>query len=179
MKKVLVISSSPRRGGNSDTLCDKFIQGAISAGNKAEKVFLRDKSIHPCLGCGYCSTNDYSECAKADDMTEILKKMIEADVIVFSTPVYFYTMSGQLKIFIDRMCGCYTKIVNKEFYYIMAAADGSPDAAQIVLSEFKGLMACLTGAREKGYLFAHGVWHKDDVKNTTFPQKAFEMGENI
>ena len=54
MKKVLILSSSPRRGGNSDTLCDEFLRGAIKAGNNAEKIFLRDKAIHYCTGCSMC-----------------------------------------------------------------------------------------------------------------------------
>ena len=54
-KKVLILSSTPRRRGNSDTLCDEFMRGAIEGGSEVEKVFLRDKNIHPCLGCSVCS----------------------------------------------------------------------------------------------------------------------------
>ena len=80
-------------------------------------------------------------------MKEILDKMQEADVIVFATPVYFYSMAGQMKTFIDRICGRYTHIVNKEFYYIMTAADASKGAIQYTLGEFKGLMAGLNNPK--------------------------------
>ena len=116
-KKIIIISSSPRKGGNSDLLCDEFLKGATDAGNQCEKIFLRDKKINYCSGCGFCTTNDYTACSQNDDMSEILDKMQEADTIVFATPIYFYAISGQMKTFIDRMCARYTHLPNKEFYY--------------------------------------------------------------
>lgn len=178
-KKILVISSSPRKGGNSDALCDEFIKGAQSAGNYAEKIFLRDKKINYCTGCGFCNTNDYTKCSQQDDMSEILDKMQEADVIVFSTPIYFYSISGQMKTFIDRLCARYTHLIGKEFYYILTAADTSQNAIQFALGEFKGLMTCLDNATEKDVLFAGGVWQKGDINTTEYPKKAYSMGKNI
>jgi multimeric flavodoxin WrbA len=123
-KKVLVLSSSPRRGGNSDLLCDQFILGAQTAGHEAEKIFLKDKKINYCTGCGTCIDRGKS-CTQNDDMSEILEKMVTSDVIVMATPVYFYTMCAQMKTLIDRTCSRYTEISNKEFYFILTAADGS------------------------------------------------------
>lgn len=178
-KKVLIISSSPRKGGNSDTLCDKFAQGAKEAGNVVEKIFLKDKKINYCTGCGFCNTNDYGGCSQKDDMPEILEKIINSDVIVLATPVYFYTMCGQMKTFIDRFCSRYTHIEGKDFYYIMTAADGNPHAMDRVLVEFDGLMACLPNPHVKGQLIATGVWQKGDVEQTDYPNQAFEMGKNV
>ena len=178
-KKVLIISSSPRKGGNSDVLCDKFMQGAKEAGNSAEKIFLRDKKINFCTGCGFCNTNDYTKCSQQDDMAEILDKMQESDVIVFSSPIYFYAIAGQMKTFIDRICARYTHLSNKEFYYILTAADASKGAIQFALGEFKGLMACLNNPKEKGYLFAGGVWQKGEIEGTQFLNQAYELGKNV
>ena len=74
MKKILILSSSPRRGGNSDTLCDEFLRGAIESGNEAEKIFLRDKNINYCTGCSVCSMYG-KPCPQKDDMSEIKTKM--------------------------------------------------------------------------------------------------------
>lgn len=178
-KKVLILSSSPRKGGNSDILCDKFKEGAEAAGNTVEKIFLKDKKINYCTGCGYCNTNNYTACSQKDDMAEILEKMIEADVIVLGTPVYFYTMSGQLKTLIDRCCARYTHITGKDFYYIMTAADVNPHAMDRVLNEFEGFMDCLSGANPKGAIIATGVWQKDEVTKTIYPQQAFAMGKAV
>lgn len=96
----MILSSSPRRGGNSDTLCDEFLRGAQEAGHEVEKIFLKDKTIHYCTGCGVC--NEGKPCPQKDDAPEIVRKMVAADVIVLATPVYFYTMSAQMKTLIRR-----------------------------------------------------------------------------
>jgi multimeric flavodoxin WrbA len=87
-KKVLVLSASPRRGGNSDLLCDQFMLGAEEAGHQVEKIFLRDKQINYCFACDSCQGNG-GICAHDDDMAQVLDKMIAADVLVMATPVYF------------------------------------------------------------------------------------------
>lgn len=178
-KKVLVISSSPRKDGNSDILSNEFIKGVSASGNVAEKVALREKKINYCTGCGFCNTNNYTKCSQTDDMSEILDKMQDADVIVFATPVYFYTMCAQLKTFIDRCCSRYTRIQNKEFYYILTAADGNKKALERTVTELGGFLACLDGAVHKGTIFATGVWSKGEVLNTNFVKDAYEMGKSV
>ncbi len=101
MKKVLILSGSPRKGGNSDLLCDEFLKGAVKAGNEVEKLFVSEKKIPPCIECYYCSEHG-GRCAFNDDMGEILQKMIDCDVLVLSSPVYFYSICAQLKTVIDR-----------------------------------------------------------------------------
>lgn len=122
-KKVLILSSSYRKGGNSDTLCDQFAKGAAEVGNEVEKIFVNDKNIAYCKGCGVCNTSH--KCVIKDDMAEILDKMVSADVIVMATPVYFYSMNGQMKTLIDRTVPRYEEISGKDFYFIVAAADTS------------------------------------------------------
>ena len=143
-KKVLIISSSPRKGGNSDLLCDEFMKGAIEAGNEVEKIFLKDKTVHPCTGCSVCSMYG-KPCPQKDDAAGIVEKMIAADVIVMATPVYFYTMSGQMKIMIDRCCARYTEITNKEFYFIIAAAENDKAMMERTIDGFRGFLDCLAG----------------------------------
>lgn len=179
MKKVLVISSSPRRNGNSDLLCDLFMKGAIEAGHRAEKIFLADKTIHYCTGCGACA-NATRPCVQKDDVAEILEKMVEADVIVLATPVYFYTMCAQLKTLIDRSCPRYTAISNKEFYFILTAADTNRAAMNRTLESLRGFTEdCLENSREKGILFGLGVMDRGEVKETPAYREAFEMGKRI
>ena len=157
MKNVLILSSSPRRGGNSDTLCDEFMQGAIESGHRVEKVFLRDKTIHPCTGCGVCS--QYKKpCPQKDDAAEIIGKMLAADVIVMATPVYFYAMSAQMKTLIDRCCGPYTEMKNKEFYFIATAAEEDNGIMDRIVANFMGFLDCLENPTVKGTLFCGGVW---------------------
>lgn len=88
MKNILLLSASPRKGGNSDLLCEQFMKGAVEAGHQVEKIFLRDKKINYCVGCGLCVDNK-GICSQKDDMYQVAQKMIDADVIVMATPVYF------------------------------------------------------------------------------------------
>jgi multimeric flavodoxin WrbA len=101
MKKVLLLSGSHRKNGNSDLLCDQFMLGAKESGHQAEKIIIRDKKINYCLACDACKRNG-GTCVQKDDMNEILDKMMAADVFVLATPVYFYSMSAQMKTMIDR-----------------------------------------------------------------------------
>ena len=120
-KKVLILSGSPRKGGNSDILCDEFLRGAQDAGHKAEKIRVAEKKVAPCSGCYYCSTHG-GACVHKDDMADILQKMIDADVIVLASPVYFYSISAQLKAVIDRTVARWLEVKDKEFYYITTMA---------------------------------------------------------
>ena len=177
-KKVLAISSSPRKGGNSDLLCDRFITGAQESGHHAEKIFFKNKKINYCTGCGTCLNGEKS-CPQKDDMAEILEKMIAADVIVMATPVYFYTMDAQMKTLIDRTCARYTEISNKEFYFIVAAADTRLDAMERTIEGFRGFTSCLNGAEEKGIIYGTGAWNIGDIKGKPAMNEAFEMGKKV
>ncbi len=177
MKNILIISASPRKCGNSDTLCDEFLRGAKDSGNNAEKIFLRDKKINYCTGCGVC--NDTHKCVQKDDMAEILDKMVNADVIVLATPVYFYTMDAQLKTLIDRTVPRYTEISGKEFYFIVTAADTDKSMLEKTVDGLRGFTDdCLSDPIEKGVIYASGVWQSGDVKGTEYMQQAYEMGRN-
>ncbi len=178
MKNVLIISSSPRKNGNSDTLCDRFAEGAKESGNTVEKIFLASKNIGYCSGCGVC--NDTHKCVQNDDMKEIIEKMLKADVIVFATPVYFYSMNGRMKNFIDRTVPRYTDISNKEFYFIMTSADTEKSNLNRTLEAFRGFTEdCLEGAKESGIIYGTGAWQIGEIKNTPAYNEAYEMGRRV
>jgi len=103
-KQVLVILGSPRKKGNSSTLAARISRGAKSAGAKVETLFLQDLKISPCRGCDTCQKHASKGCAIKDDMQKIYPKLIKADAWVLASPVYWFTMSAQTKIFMDR---CY------------------------------------------------------------------------
>jgi multimeric flavodoxin WrbA len=153
------------------------VLGAQDAGNQAEKVALRGKKIGYCVACDYCRTHN-GICAQKDDMAGILEKMVAADVIVMATPVYFYTMNAQMKTLIDRTAPRYTEIRNKEFYFVVTAADDSRDAMERTLEGFRGFTGCLDGAEEKGVVYGTGAWRKGDIKGKAAMKQACEMGKN-
>lgn len=177
MKKVIILSGSPRKDGNSDTLCDEFMKGAVESGHKVEKIFVAEKNIGYCKACYACKNTGI--CAIKDDMAEVLNKMIEADVIVLSSPVYFYSISAQLKAVIDRSVARWLEFKNKEFYYIMTAAEDAPATMDCTLECFRGFAVCLTNSREMGVICAKGVYERGEINNTSFPKQAYEMGKSI
>lgn len=177
-KNVLILSSSPRKGGNSDTLCDQFLKGAQEAGHSVEKIFLKEKNIQYCTGCGVCNTTH--QCVQKDDMAKILEKMVAADVIVMATPVYFYTMCAQMKTLIDRTVPLYTRMTNKEFYFIVTAADNDEAMMRRTIESFRGFTEdCLNGAKEKGILYGTGAWKAGEIQDTPAMRQAYEMGKVV
>lgn len=177
-KKVLILSGSPRKGGNSDMLCNEFMRGARENGNDVEKIFLRDKKIGYCTACYYCKESG-GECAIKDDMSEILDKMLTADVIVMASPVYFYSIDAQLKTVIDRTVARWTQIKNKEFYYIATAAESNRAAAKCTIECTRGLAACLEGSKEKGVIYGIGVYEPGVIEATPIVKEAYNMGKSI
>lgn len=177
-KKVLILSGSPRKGGNSDLLCDEFMRGASDSGNAVEKIRVSTKKVEPCIGCYYCSKHG-GKCIKGDDMADILQKMIDADVIVLASPVYFYSIDAQLKAVIDRTVARWLEVKNKEFYYIATMADTEISSADTTLACFRGYADCVEGAVEKGVIVGSGAYEIGEIKNTPAFKQAYDMGENV
>ena len=178
MKKVLILSGSPRKGGNSDILCDQFAKGAQEVGNKVEKILVADKKIGYCRAWYYCR-DQAGECAVKDDMAEVLRKMIEADVIVLASPVYFYSIDAQLKAVIDRTVARWLEVENKEFYYIVTCADTEKSATLTTLDCFRGYADCVEGAKECGVIYGTGVYEKGKIEGTPAYKNAYEMGRKV
>ncbi len=176
-KRVLILSSSPRKRGNSNALCDQFMKGAVEASHHVEKVLLAEKTINYCKGCYACMRT--GKCAQKDDMSQVLDDMIAADVIVLATPVYFYTMCAQLKTVIDRTVARYTEITNKDFYFILTAADGSKAALERTVEGLRGFTSCLRGAKEKGIVYGTGAWKMGDILASRAMKQAYEMGKAL
>lgn len=110
-------------------------------------------------------------------MTEVLQKMLDADVIVLSSPVYFYSISAQLKAVIDRFVARWLEFKNKEFYYIMASAENETTTMDCTLECFRGFAACLEGSKEMGMNYEKGVYGCAEINGTPFIQQAYQMGK--
>lgn len=177
MKKVLILSGSPRKGGNSDTLCDQFAKGAQEAGHSVEKIRVAGKDIGFCRGCYGCK--DTGVCVIRDDMAEVLQKMIDADVLVLSSPVYFYSIDAQLKAVLDRTVARWLEVRDKELYYIVTAADEEKESAETTLACFRGYAACVEGAKEMGIVYGMGAYEKGEIQNHPAMMQAYEMGKHV
>lgn len=168
----------PAARGNSDRLCDRFMAGAQQAGHEVEKIFLKDRRIGYCTGCGACY-GGAGPCPQKDDAAGVIGKMVEADVIVMATPVYFYTLSAQMKTLIDRCCARYLEMKGKEFYFILTAAEESVPMMERTVECFRGLLDCLEDPREKGVVYGVGAWRAGDIEGMPAMDEAYAMGRGV
>ena len=174
-KKVLILSGSSRIGEHSDLLCDEFMKGAIESGNQVEKINVSKKKIDYCKGCYYCQTHN-GECAIKDDMAEVLQKMLDADVLVLASPVYFLSINAQLEALIDRNVARWTEVKNKDFYYIVTCAEVEwKTRVDRTIECFRGYADCVNGAIECGIIYGHSVYKIDKLAM----KEAYEMGKGI
>ena len=177
MKKVLVIAGSPRKNGNSDLLAQQFAKGAEEADNNVEIVYLRDLKINYCQGCLICL--EKGECFQQDDANALLPKMMAADVICFASPVYYYSVSGQMKTFIDRMNPLYGRMKDKDFYAMVTAVDEDHKQLDRAFDVFDGFADCFDNIRRCGRVYGGGAEKKGDVQDRPAYREAYEMGKRI
>ena len=174
MKNILIISSSPRKNGNSQMLCEQFKKGAEENGHTVTLTRLMEKKIGFCRACDGCMRND-GTCVLNDDMEEILKLFQKADVLVLATPVYFYGISAQMKTFIDRTYPIWQHLGKKEVYYIISAGLGE-DILERSLGDLDGFVEHLEEYRIAGRIYATDVMEAGLVKNLDVFEKAYQMG---
>lgn len=177
MKKVLIVASSPRKGGNSDTLAAQFGKGARQAGAQVETIFVRELHMNFCHGCLACIKT--GSCVQKDDMASVLPKLMDADVIVFASPVYYYSLSGQMKTFIDRCNPLYGHLKDKDMYFIATCADENPQDIEKVFSAFEGFTDCFDDMRLKGRIYGVNVNKIGEVVSTPAFEQAYRMGLKI
>lgn len=177
-KKILIISTSPRKGGNSDTLAEEFARGAREAGNQVEKIELCDKTIGFCKGCLACQKT--MRCVIRDDADAIAQKMLTADVIVFATPIYYYEMSGQMKTMLDRANPLYpADYAFRDIYLLAAAADADKSAMDGAIKGMEGWIACFEKTRLAGTVFGGGADAIGTIQGNPALKDAYEMGRQV
>lgn len=177
-KKILILSGSSRKDGNTDKLCIQFEKGALDKGHLVEKVLLNEKKIEFCDACYECQQNG-GICHIKDDVPELVSKLMEVDVIVLASPVYFYSISGRLKAFLDRCFMKWKNIENKEFYYIITSAQDHKQTIACTLGSLRGFAVCMGNSKEKGVLCAQGFDPERTIENTEYMQKAYDLGYSI
>lgn len=175
MKKIVVINGSPRAKGNSDLLCDEFIRGAREVGHQVEKISLRENDVHPCRACYACFKT--GACVQKDDMTAILQKVSDCDVLVLASPTYFLTMSGQMKVFIDRLLPKWQGLGGKEAYIIVTGHDGKQGLKRN--AEDLAMILENLGDHVKQIIWGEHVWQKGEVIGTKAMEEAYLAGRNL
>ena len=183
--KVLGIMGSPRVGGNSDILLEQALAGAKAAGAEVEKIILDKKKIAGCKDCKKC--NKMGVCAIKDDMGEIQKKILEAYAVIHSGPVYFWSMTSQMKAYLDRWCVFfdaewrwqkvyYPRMKGKRIGLITVCGDPDVHTADPIVHSFKST-AEMTKLTWLGAVMASAADRGDVSKDEAAKKQAFEMGK--
>lgn len=177
-KNVVVISTSLRANSNSDELAQNFAKGASEAGNNVEIISLKGKNIGFCIGCLACQKN--GECVIKDDAIEITEKVLNADVVVWVTPIYYYEMSGQMKTLIDRMNSMYSKEYKfRDVYMLSSAAEDEEYVPERALSGLQGWIDCYENSALKGSVFCGGVDGPGSISGNAKLLEAYELGKQV
>jgi multimeric flavodoxin WrbA len=184
-QKILVVLGSPRKNGNSAILATKCAEGAKEVGADVETIFLQGLKIAPCNACDACVKKPEGGCVIKDDMIPLYKKIEQATAIVFVTPTYWFNMSAQLKLFIDRSYairpgkGKYA-FSDKRVGIIMTYADVDPFAAGAVnaLRSFQDICT-FVGATIVGSVYGSAENPGDISKNEAILQAAYDLGKKL
>ena len=178
-KKVLVLSTSPRKNSNSEALAEAFARGAADSGHEVEMISLRGKELRFCMGCFACQKS--GKCVLRDDMQEIVPKMEQADVLVFATPIYYYEMSGQMKTLLDRGNPLFVSDYRfRDVFLLASAAEDEDFVPQRAISGLEGWIECFPKARLAGTVFGGGVTDTGEMKNRPEKlQEAYTLGQSL
>ncbi len=182
--KVLGIMGSPRIGGNSDILLDRALAGAESGGAEVEKIILNQKKIRGCQDCKKC--NETGLCVLKDDMPEIHKKILEADALIHSVPVYFYSMTAQMKAYLDRWCAFfdadwrwhkpyYEQMKGKGIGLITVCGDPDIHAADPIVNIFRPTVQ-FSRLRWIGTVMASAMEKGEISRNEKAQKEAYDLG---
>ena len=178
MKKIAIVSASLRGNSNSEILASQFAQGAIEAGHEVEFISLKGKKLAFCTGCMACQK--MKKCVISDDANQIADIVSSSDAVVFVTPVYYYSVSGQLKTLIDRMNCLYVRENRfKEAYLLCVAAedeDHTPDGARKAI---QGWVDCFEGVEFVNTFFFGGLDKAGEAKKEELLEEAKECGKSL
>lgn len=176
--KIIVLESSPNKHGSSNQLADCFIQGAREAGHEIQVIDAAHANIQPCGGCVHCGYE--GPCIQKDDMEQIRGQILAADMMVFVTPLYYYGMSAQLKILLDRFCAFNSSIQRKHMKSaLLAAAWNSDDWTFEALSVHYHTLVRYLNLEDMGTVLGAGCGTPSMTQHSQYPQAAYELGNRL
>ncbi len=184
--KIIALLGSPRKKGNSTLLANHIILGAESQGATVESIYLNGLNIKPCQGCYACQAKDSQGCAVKDDMQAIYPKITEADALIIASPVYWFNMSAQTKIFMDRCIALFNENPEKSSLYgkkiAIAMSYGDKDAfcsgCINALRTFQDAYN-FVGADIAGMVYGSAEEPGEIASNTGLMQDAEALGEKL
>ena len=184
MTSILIVNGSPRKKGNSATLAQQVASGAKAAGAQVETVFLHGMDVHPCNACDVCLKTDDPACVIDDDMQTLYPKLLAADIIVLASPIYWFTVSAQTKLLLDRMYAFLgpgeNPLKKKKFAIVLAYGDSDPfnSGAVNALRTFQDGFAYI-GAEIAGMVYGSASKPGEIAQNEQLMETAYQLGQRL
>ena len=176
--RIVVLSGSPRRNGNTDMLVDSFVRGA-SVDNKVEVIRVADLNVSPCTGCEKCKTSEGIVCSMVDDMSRVYDSLSRADMLVLASPVYFYGITAQLKTVIDRL---HTPVRRtypiRKMGILLVGASELPQVFDSILVQYQ-LTLDYFDLEDMGRILVRGVRGKGEIEGNPALEDAYRMGLSL
>ena len=174
--KIVVLNGSPRKGGNTEIMTQAFAEAARKNQNEVSILDVAPMNIRGCLGCKYCWAHK-GECVQKDDMGKVFEALVDADMVVFASPIYWFDISAQIKCFIDRMYAC-----AKTGFHITSAAmlldSGSPGVYNAAQAQLKDICDYLKW-ENKGAFTAPGMVEKGSIYQSAALAQVRTFAENL
>lgn len=176
--KIVVLQGSPNKKGSTFILADCFRQGAEAAGHTVEFIDVDHAKIHPCTGCVHCGYE--GPCVQKDDVESIRKKILDGDMLVFASPLYYYGMSAQLKILIDRFCAFNSSMQRKHMKSALLTVAWNSDSwtFEALEAHYKTLVRYLN-LTDMGMVLGYGCGTPSMTEHSKFPQQAYQLGNRL
>lgn len=176
--KIIAIESSPHKNGSSNLLAEYFINGAEEAGHQVEIFDVASLTIHPCLGCEACRIA--GSCCQKDDMKGLKEKIMESDMLVFITPLYYFGMSAQLKKTLDRFYSFNEELKAKAMKTVLIATawDDQDWTMRAMRVHYETLCRYLNFDNQ-GMILGLGCGTVSATKNTEYPKQAYALGKQL
>ena len=183
MKRILMITGSPRKNGNSEALAESFINGAIESGHQVTRFDSAFKEVKPCVGCNNCFSKENMACIFKDDFNELVTHIMQSDMIVFVTPLYWFTYTAKMKAAIDKfysfLIGNKLETKNKETILLSVCGDENIAEFDTLVKQYK-MMVSANQWTDIGQLLVPGVLAKGDISNKPeYLTKAEELGKTL
>ena len=176
--KIVVLQGSPNRTGSTNILVEEFSKGAKEAGHSVQRFDVAAMNVNPCIGCVACGYE--GPCVQKDDNQKIREAILAADMLVFATPLYYYGMSAQLKIVIDRFCAYNSSINRKHMKSALLTVAWNNDnwTFDALESHYQTLVNYLN-LEDCGMVLGRGCGSPSMTKHTKYPENAYELGRSL
>ena len=176
--RIIVLFASPNENGSTKLLVNEFEKGAKEKGHSVEIVDVTKSDIHACRGCVHCGYE--GPCVQQDDMQEIKNKILNSDMLVFATPLYYYGMTAQLKAVVDRFCFFNSSLTRKHIKSALfsVAWNSNSWTFDALEAHYKTLVSYLD-MQDQGMILGKGCGTPSMTRSSKYMQIAYEFGKNL